>query len=220
MARMARIVIPGIPHHVIQRGVRRLEVFQSDDDYNTYLDLISKACKKAETEVWAYCLMSNHVHLILVPSSKDGLRATLGDAHRRYTRLINFREKCRGHLWQERFHSFAMDEHYLLAAVRYVELNPVDAHIVKSAEDYRWSSARAHLSGEDDKLVTVAPMLDRVTDWRNYLDNDLTESTKSEFRMHGRTGRPLGGETFLEDVERIAGRTLRPQKPGRKKSVK
>jgi len=82
MARMARIVIPGIPHHVIQRGVRRLDIFQSDDDYNTYLDLISKSCKKAGTKVWAYCLMSNHVHLILVPTSEDGLRASLGDAHR------------------------------------------------------------------------------------------------------------------------------------------
>ncbi|MDQ6982861.1 MAG: transposase [Mariprofundus sp.] len=217
---MARTVIPGIPHHVIQRGVRRLEVFQCDDDYNTYLDLISKSCKKAGTEVWAYCLMSNHVHLILVPSSEDGLRASLGDAHRQYTRRINFREKCRGHLWQERFHSSAMDEHYLLAAARYVELNPVHAHMVKSAEDYQWSSARAHLAGEDDNLVTVAPMLDRVSDWRGYLDSDLAESTKEEFRMHGRTGRPLGDGAFLKDIEKLSGRVLRPQKPGRKKSIK
>ena len=105
--------------------------------------------------MWAYCLMGNHVHLILVPSTKDGLRASLGDAHRQYTRYVNFREGCRGHLWQERFHSFAMDEHYLLAAVRYVELNPVHAHMVKSAEDYQWSSARAHLAGKNDKLVKV-----------------------------------------------------------------
>ncbi len=220
MARMARTVIPGIPHHVIQRGVRRLEVFQCDDDYNTYLDLISKSCKKSGTEVWAYCLMSNHVHLILVPSSEDRLRGSLGDAHRQYTRHINFREGCRGHLWQERFHSFAMDEYYLLAAVRYVELNPVHAHMVKHAEDYQWSSARAHLAEEDDKLVTVAPMLNRVSNWRGYLDSDLDESTKETFRMHGRTARPLGDEAFLEHLERIAGRALRPQKPGRKKCVK
>jgi len=219
MARMARTVIPGIPHHVIQRGVRRLEVFQSDDDYNTYLDLISKSCKKAGTEVWAYCLMSNHVHLILVPTSEDGLRASLGDAHRQYTRLINFRERCRGHLWQERFHSFAMDENYLLAAVRYVELNPVHAHMVNQAGDYQWSSARAHLAGEDDRLVNVAPMLNRVNDWRVYLNSDLDESTKETFRLHGRTGRPLGNETFLENIERIAGRSLRPQKPGRKRCL-
>jgi len=216
---MARTVIPGIPHHVIQRGVRRLEVFKSDNDYNTYLDLISKSCKKAGTEVWAYCLMSNHVHLILVPSSEDGLRASLGDAHRQYTRLINFRERCRGHLWQERFHSFAMDEDYLLAAVRYVELNPVHADMVNQAGDYQWSSARAHLAGEDDRLVNVAPMLNRVNDWRAYLDSGLDESTKETFRLHGRTGRPLGDEAFLESIERIAGRVLRPQKPGRKKCL-
>jgi len=218
MARMARTVIPGIPHHVIQRGVRRLEVFQCNDDYSTYLDLISQSCKKAGTEVWAYCLMSNHVHLILVPSSEDGLRASLGDAHRRYTRHVNFREGCRGHLWQERFHSFAMDEHYLLAAVRYVELNPVHAHMVSKAQDYQWSSTRAHLAGKDDKLVNVAPMLDRVSDWRGYLDSNLDEATKEAFRMHGRTGRPLGDEGFLERIEGIAGRVLRPQRPGRKKS--
>jgi len=217
MARMARTVIPGIPHHVIQRGVRRLEVFQNDDDYDTYLGLISESCKKAGTEVWAYCLMSNHVHLILVPSTEDGLRASLGDAHRQYTRHVNIREGCRGHLWQERFHSFAMDEYYLLAAVRYVELNPVHAHMVKSAEDYRWSSARAHLSAKDDKLVRVAPMLERVSNWQSYLDCNLDESTKEAFRMHGRTGRPLGDEAFLERLENIAGRLLRPQKPGRKR---
>jgi len=214
---MARTVIPGIPHHVIQRGVRRLEVFQNDDDYDTYLGLISESCKKAGTEVWAYCLMSNHVHLILVPSTEDGLRASLGDAHRQYTRHVNIREGCRGHLWQERFHSFAMDEYYLLAAVRYVELNPVHAHMVKSAEDYRWSSARAHLSAKDDKLVRVAPMLERVSNWQSYLDCNLDESTKEAFRMHGRTGRPLGDEAFLERLENIAGRLLRPQKPGRKR---
>lgn len=220
MARMARTVIPGIPHHVIQRGVRRLEVFKGDEDYQTYLDLISTSCKKAGTEVWAYCLMSNHVHLILVPSTEDGLRAALGDAHRQYTRHVNFRDGCRGHLWQERFHSFAMDEHYLLAAVRYVELNPVHAHMVKHAEDYPWSSARAHLAGKDDKLVQVAPMLDRVSDWRSYLECDLDNATKEEFRMHGRTGRPLGDEAFLQHLEKLAGRVLRPQKPGRKKEEK
>jgi len=217
---MARTVMPGIPHHVIQRGVRRLDVFKGDEDYQTYLDLISASCKKAGTEVWAYCLMSNHVHLILVPSTEDGLRASLGETHRQYTRYVNFREGCRGHLWQERFHSFAMDEYHLLAAVRYVELNPLHADMVKHAEDYRWSSARAHLAGKDDKLVKVAPMLDRVNDWQSYLECDLDESTKEAFLMHGRTGRPLGDEAFLERIEKLAGRVLRPQKPGRKREEK
>ena len=216
MARMGRRVIPGIPHHVTQRGVRRMEVFHGEDDYRIYLDLISTSCRKAGTEVWAYCLMSNHVHFVMVPKNEDGLRASLGEAHRQFTRHVNFREGCRGHLWQERFHSFAMDEQYLLAAVRYVELNPVHAHIVSRAEDYAWSSARAHLEGKDDGVVKVAPMLERVSDWNDYLTCDLDEATKEEFRRHGRTGRPLGDDTFLERLENMTGQILRPQKPGRK----
>jgi len=217
MARMARTVFPGIPHHVTQRGVRRMDVFQGDDDYRAYIDLIRESCRKTGTEIWAYCLMSNHVHLILVPSTEDGLRAALGDAHRQYTRHVNFRENCRGHLWQERFHSFAMDESYLLAAVRYVELNPVHAHMVKQADEYKWSSARTHLAGKDDELVNVSPMLARVSDWRAYLDCGLDEPMKKTFQLHGRTGRPLGDDTFLDKLEQMAGRVLRPHKPGRKR---
>jgi len=93
---------------------------------------------------------------------------------------------------------------------------PVHAHKVNQAGDYQWRSARAHLAGEDDRLVNVAPMLNRVNDWMAYLESDLDESTKETFRLHGRTGRPLGDEVFLESIERIAGRVLRPQRPGRK----
>jgi REP element-mobilizing transposase RayT len=101
--------------------------------------------QQADTEIWAYCLMPNHVHLVMVPDQEDGLRAALGEAHRHYTRHINFRQKWRGHLWQERFHSFLMDEDYLLATVRYVERNPVAARLCESAGQWPWSSTRAHL---------------------------------------------------------------------------
>lgn len=217
MARMARVVVPGIPHHVTQRGVRRSNVFFSDDDYELYIRLLSEFCNKSGTKIWAYCLMTNHVHLIMVPSSEDGLRASLGEAHRRYTRYINQREQCRGHLWQERFHSFPMDEHYLLAAVRYVEMNPVHANMVAQAEDYGWSSAGAHLTGKDDRLVKVAPMLERVSNWREYLDSSLDDATVETLRKHTNTGRPLGDESFLDMLELRAGRTLRPLKQGRKR---
>ena len=216
MARMGRRVIPEIPHHVTQRGVRRMEVFRDEDDYSIYLDLISKSCKQVGTQVWAYCLMSNHVHFVMVPKHEDGLRGALAEAHKQYTRHINFREGCRGHLWQERFHSFAMDESYLHAAVRYVELNPVHAGMVKRAEDYPWSSARAHLAGENDGLVKVVPMLKRVSDWSEYLGSDLDESTKEEIRKHGRTGRPLGDDKFMARIERLTGVDFRPKKRGRK----
>ena len=155
MARMARVVIPNYPHHVTQRGKRRQKTFSCEDDYRYYIELISEFGRRSGTEVWAYCLMPNHVHLVMVPGEEDGLRATLGEAHRRYTRHINFREGWRGHLWQERFHSFTMDEKYLLSTVRYVERNPVAARLCVNPQDWEWSSARAHLKGEDDKLVSV-----------------------------------------------------------------
>ena len=217
MARMARVVAAGYPHHITQRGNRRLETFFNEKDYSTYIEFISESCKKTGTECWAYCLMPNHVHLVLVPSDEDGLRASLGEAHRRYTRHINFREGWRGHLWQERFHSFPMDEDYLLATVRYVELNPVRARLVRSAEDWKWSSAKAHLKGVGDGLVNVAPMLDRYKDWKAYLDNGLSVEEMDQLRKHARTGRPLGNEGFVERVERMTGRYLHLRKPGVKK---
>src|SRR5665213_3379088 len=153
MARMARVVAAGVPHHVTQRGNRRQKVFFCDTDYQTYLSLLAEGCAAARVAVWAYCLMPNHVHLILVPRDEDGLRAALGEAHRRYTREVNFRQGWRGYLWQGPFSSFPMDDDYLLACARYIELNPVRAKLAASARGWRWSSARAHLAGRDDKLV-------------------------------------------------------------------
>lgn len=127
MARMARLVVPGYPHHVTQRGNRRQKTFFCDDDYHYYIELMAQFAEEAGTEVWAYCLMPNHVHFVMIPSHEDGLRAVLGEVHRRYTRHVNFRKGWRGHLWKERFHSFVMDEEYLLATVRYVERNPLVA---------------------------------------------------------------------------------------------
>jgi REP-associated tyrosine transposase len=214
MARLARLVVPNHPHHITQRGNRRLETFFGDHDYAHYIDLMAKYCAAAGTQVWAYCLMPNHVHLILVPDDDDGLRAALGEAHRRYTRHINFREGWRGHLWQERFHSFPMDENYLLACARYVELNPVRARMVRRAEDWPWSSARAHLKGEDDGLVKVAPMLERMGDWKTFLEGGMDEDTIETIRGHNRTGRPLGKLAYVEKLERLLERNLKPGKRG------
>jgi len=215
MARLARIVVPGIPHHVTQRGNRRLETFFSEADYQAYMELLAESCAKAATEVWAYCLMPNHVHLILVPSHGDGLRAALGEAHRRYTRRINRREDWRGHLWQERFHSFPMDEPHLAAAARYVERNPVRAGLAKRPEDWAWSSARAHLDGRDDALVRAAPLTTRYPDWRGYLKQDLDAATLNTLRQHGRNGRPLGSAEFVAKLESELGRRIGTGRRGR-----
>lgn len=157
MPRIARIVVPGEPHHVVQRGNRRLPTFFCDDDYCRYLELLRSWCENHSVEVWAYCLMTNHVHLILVPATESGLRLALGETHKRYTAHINRREGWTGHLWQGRFSSYAMDEGYLLAAARYIELNPVRAGMVQDPYAYKWSSARAHLTAKDDLVVKVAP---------------------------------------------------------------
>ncbi len=122
MARIARVIAPGIPHHITQQGNRRQQTFICDEDYIAYIDLVAEWCGKHKVAIWAWCLMPNHVHLIAVPASEEGLARAIGEAHRRYTRMINSRENWRGHLWQERFASFPMDDDHLLAAVRYVEM--------------------------------------------------------------------------------------------------
>ena len=215
MARIARIVVPGIPHHVTQRGNRRQQTFFSSSDYRAYIRMLARERDKARAEVWAYCLMPNHVHLIVVPARADSLAARFKEAHRKYTRRVNSREGWCGHLWQERFHSFPMDESHLLAAVRYVELNPVRAGLCRSPSEWRWSSVHAHCRGADDLLVTVQPMLDRCGDWRRYLTERDAESLLNTFRKNSRTGRPVGDDRFVSRLERLTGRTLFKRKPGR-----
>jgi len=216
MARLARVVAPGVPHHVTQRGNRRQQVFFGDDDYIAYRALLAESCRAAGVAVWAYCLMPNHVHLILTPSDADGLRAALGEAHRRYSREVNLREGWRGYLWQGRFASFPMDEPYVLTGARYIELNPVRAGLVGRARDWRWSSARAHLSAKDDALVSVRPLLEIAPKWSALLSETLTAEECDVLRSGERTGRPLGSPKFINRLEKRLHRTLAKQKPGRK----
>lgn len=220
MARLARLVVPGFPHHITQRGNRRQQTFFNPEDYSAYRSLMAEWCGVYGVKILAYCLMPNHVHLVAVPGSPDGLRRAIGKAHLRYTRRVNFREGWRGHLWQGRFASFVMDEPYLRAAVRYVERNPVRAKLVSQPWDWPWSSAAAHLAGRDDELVTVEPMRILVSDWRRYLAGPDEEAVAKAFRQHESTGRPVGDEGFLARLEAIVGRLLRPQKPGRKPKMK
>jgi putative transposase len=216
MARIARAVVPSLPHHVVQRGNRRQRTFFRNGDYLLYAALLREWCDRRGVEVWAYCLMPNHSHLIAVPESPGSLRLAIGEAHRRYTKEINRREGWRGHLWQERFRSYVMDERYTLLAARYIELNPVRGGIVASPSAYPWSSARAHLAGRDDQLALVAPLLARVADWASFLrDGDPSEGS-ALIRKHENTGRPLGTESFVNDLERSLGRVLTLRRRGRK----
>jgi len=227
MARLARIVIPHAAHHVTQRGNRRLPVFFSDDDRHAYLSLLAEFARSSRTRCLAWCLMDNHVHLILVPQDADGLRSMLGEAHRRYTRAINFREGWRGHLFQARFASYPMDDAHLMVAVRYVEQNPVAAGLVADAADWRWSSARSHVAGEctsEDPLTDVAELSRHVPNWRAMLRHgveagELTATGEAivqavEARLN--TGRPLAVPEWIADHEVRLGRHLSPQRPGPK----
>ncbi|MFA5119180.1 MAG: transposase [Candidatus Omnitrophota bacterium] len=217
MARLARLVVPKYPHHIIQRGNRRQQVFFSDQDKIAYLDYLRIRAKPAGIRFWAYCLMDNHVHLIAVPEQEDSLAYGLGEAHRRYTRMINFREEWRGYLWEGRFKSFVLDEFHLYAAMRYVERNPVRAGIVRNAWDYKWSSARAHAGKEKDPLLDNNFVIEDIKDWKSFLSHGDESSIMSLMKSHANTGRPLGDDTFIKKLEKLTGKHLKKQKPGPKK---
>ena len=197
-----------------------MKTFFCSEDYLAYLELIVEFRDRAGVDVWAYCLMPNHVHLVLVPEDKDSLATLFRHVHRQYTRRINSREQWIGHLWQERFHSFVMDEPHLLATVRYVELNPVRARLCEHAQEWPWSSVHAHIAMEDDAVVSVDPMLQRVAHWSQYIAREASKGELASIRLHGRTGRPAGSEEFLAQLQSLTGRDLAKGKPGPKASIK
>ena len=216
MARLARVVIPGLPHHVTQRGNGRARTFFSEQDYALYRDLLAESCAAAGVAVWAWCLMPDHVHLILVPSDADGLRRALAPVHRRYAGIIHARRRRTGHFWQGRFGAVAMDEEHLVAALRYVSLNPVRARLVSRAQDWQWSSTRAHLRGKEDGITSLAPIRERFTRFADLLDGEGDAEAVARLRAAESIGRPLGGDRFLARVERLTARILRPGKRGPK----
>lgn len=220
MARMARQVFAGVPHHVTQRGNGRAQTFFGDDDYAAYRDLLGEQARAAGVEVWSWVLMPNHVHLILVPPEPDALRRVLAATHRRYAGRVHARLKRTGHFWQGRFGCVAMDEDHLGAALRYVALNPVRARLVERAADWRWSSTPV-LTGAwaADGLTCAAPVLGRYPDFAGMIAAGEDEAMSARLRKAESIGRPVGGEAFIARLERESGRTLqagkRGPKPGR-----
>lgn len=217
MSRIARVVIPDCPHHIIQRGNRRQRVFFWEQDRTYYLRLLKKHGDLEGISYLAYCLMDNHVHLVAVPKRPESLALGIGAAHWRYSLAINLREDWRGFLWQGRFLSCPLDEKHLYAALRYVELNPVRADLVARAEDYPWSSARAHISRTPDLLISETSLNMMIGDWTSLLATRPPDSEFILLRKHTSTGRPLGDERFIEKLEQLTGRVLRERKRGPKR---
>jgi putative transposase len=216
MARLARLVVPGLPHHVTQRGNGRAQTFFRDADYALYRDLLAASCRAAGVEVWSWVLMPNHVHLILTPADEDGIRRALAPVHRHYAGAIHARLQRTGHFWQGRFGAVAMDEAHLAAAARYIALNPVRARLVERPQDWRWSSVHAHLSGRDDGVTTLAPLLGRYPGFAAFIEAEPDGDAFERLRRAETVGRPLGDDTFVGGLEAMTERVLKPAKRGPK----
>ena len=219
MPRLARSVCAQVPHHITQRGNRREQVFFTDEDRQAYLGWLKEYAEKHEVDILAYCLMTNHIHLVAVPRTEDGLQQTLKPLHMRYAQRINRTRGWKGHLWQGRFFSSALDEAYLWAAIRYVERNPVRARMVRKAENYRWSSAAAHCGlMHDDVLTTTSSwrkQFEAIGDWSAWLAQGDEPQELEVLRRNADKGLPCGSEKFIRKLERLTGRALQYRPQGR-----
>ena len=224
MSRIARIAIPGVPHHITQRGNGRRAIFYTDADRGTYLDLLARYAQVHSAAIWAYCLMTNHVHLVAVPERLESFARALGQAHAAYARYRNLIDRSCGHVWEARYFSCPLERAHLWRAIAYVERNPVRAGIVDNAAAYEWSSARAHLGLGRPRLKLDMAAWEAEYDaprWREVLDGSVGEEAfQQRIREASKRGRPLGSEQFAERLELMAGRRLRPNPPGRPKKQK
>jgi len=220
MPRIARIILPHYPHHITQRGNNRTDVFFDDADKTTYLSLLKGYCEKWTIEIWAYCLMTNHLHILAVPADERALSRCIGRTNLLYTQHVNRKYKRNGRLWQNRFFSTIVDtESYLWAVARYIEQNPVKSTLVTRPEDYPWSSCRVNIGGQGDGLVT------------EWLDEKGRKAYKiflmqqdpvmdQKIRANTSTGRPLGSEGFTMEIENQLCRKILPGKAGRPRKPK
>lgn len=219
MARHPRLVYAGIPHHVTQRGNRRESIFFSDENRRAYLDWLAVYCDKHQVEVVAYCLMPNHVHIVAIPQSRDGLEHVFRPLHTRYAQYINRRQGWAGHLLQGRYFSSALDEAHFVAAVRYVERNPVRARIVRRAEDYRWSSAGFHCGLRPDRAVASIDLIDHgfpaTHEWAAWLAEVDEAPEVHVLRRHIDANLPCGHSGFIDQLAAHAGRNLEFRTRGR-----
>jgi len=219
MPRQARVVFPNMPHHIIQRGNRREDVFFSDSDRKQYLEWLKEYCKEQKVEILAYCLMTNHIHLIAVPTTEDGLQKVLKPLHMRYAQKINRERGWKGHFWQGRYFSSPLDGEYLLFTTRYIERNPIRVKKVRKAENYKWSSARGHCgTAQDDILTTKMKWLNKyegIDNWSQWLSIKEEKEKTDLIRRNTEKGIPTGSGRFIRRLEKLAGRVLEYRPIGR-----
>ena len=218
MPRIARTVFSNVPHHVTQRGNRREDVFFKEADRLAYLEWLAQYCKKWQVEVLAYCLMTNHIHLVLKPNTEEGLQRVLKPLHMRYAQRVNKSKNWKGHVWQGRFFSSPLDDAYTWAAIRYVERNPVRAGMVEKAESYPWSSAAAHCGLMENSLLSPLTEMERAiteSSWSDWLALPEDEQAIQVLRQNVEKGLPSGSEFFIDSLEKLANKSLRFRPQGR-----
>lgn len=229
MPRSARIVIPNYPHHVIQQGHNRQTVFVGDDDYRYYLDNLAEWKEALECKVYAFCLMTNHVHLIIDPADKpENLGKLMKRIGGRQTRYVNRLEGRRGTLWEGRFRSSPIDrDSYLLACCRYVELNPVVAGMIDDPADYPWSSCRSKLDGGPYEWLDFDPLYlgmaesdeERRQKYREFLSEIVSAQERETISRAAQRGQLTGGESFVDEVEKRLGQRIELRGQGRPRKV-
>jgi len=216
MPRIARVLVPGVAHHITQRGNNRQIVFWDEEDRHQYLEWLKKYNAKWGIDVLAYCLMDNHIHLLCIPQKENSLSNALRDTHMRYSQYANRKYKQSGHLWQGRFFSCPLDDVHMLASARYIERNPVRAKLVTLPEQWQWSSAKAHVNAIKNELLSDDKiLLDSVESWKVFITEPDDPEIVENLRKNTLTGRPLGDKDFVSRIETFLNRILLPKKIGR-----
>jgi putative transposase len=218
MPRIARIIIPDVPHHITQRGNNRQDVFFVDGDKAAFLGILKEQSQKYGLQIEGYCLMTNHIHIIATPGKEDSLALTMGRTNLLYAQYINYMHGRGGHLWQNRFYSCPMDTNYFYKALCYIEQKPVRAGMVRRPWTYRWSSAGFHIGrGDEFDLLDRARWARQSSglDWKKILQERQEKLELNRLRIYCRTGRPLGSDKFISKLETLLGRRLRALPIGR-----
>jgi len=218
MSRLPRLVIPETPHHITQRGVRKLPIFYDDHDRRLYLKIMRESGEKYGVKFCCWCLMNNHVHIVAIPEEEGSLAKTIGNAHHHYTVYFNEKQNITGHLFSERFFSTPMDDIHSFAVVSYIHNNPVRAGIAATPDDYKWSSASFFLGeNHNDLLVNSSILKDMSGDWSSEFMKPSIESTLDLIRKSTSTGKPCGDESFVSRIEELTGIKFSKKKAGRPK---